>query len=243
MKKITIVLLSIMLCICLAACSNGTVSSVSTTEAGVTVSEEIQDTTIISGTKADSKEKETTSKKLTESTSAKQSTTSKKEASKTTSTTKVSTTKASTTKKVTVTKKPVSTTAKKVTSTTSKSISCVVYIECSSILDNMQDLKAGHEAYVPSSGIIMSSTSVTLENGATAYDALKSACNMQGVTMNVRSSSYGKYIVGFNNIDEKDCGRYSGWKYKVNGTYPSKSCDKYTVKNGDRIEFTYVCNY
>ncbi|MDE5984388.1 MAG: DUF4430 domain-containing protein [Eubacterium sp.] len=125
--------------------------------------------------------------------------------------------------------------------TTSSTITCSVTIECTSVLDNMDELKAGHEDYVPSDGYIISNYSVTLPNDSTAYDAVKAACENRGVTMNVVSSSYGKYIAGFNNIDEKDCGNQSGWLYFVNGKSPSKSCNKYTLSNGDNVVFSYTC--
>lgn len=124
-----------------------------------------------------------------------------------------------------------------------ESVGCSVTIECKSILDNMEDLKPGHESFVPQNGIIMRRTAVTVKNGSTAYDALKAACDRQGVTMNVSGSVYGKYIVGFNNIDEKDCGKQSGWTYKVNDKSIWQSCDKYVVQDGDVIEFSFVCKY
>lgn len=105
----------------------------------------------------------------------------------------------------------------------------------------MGNLKAGHEDFVPADGIIMSTKTVTVNNGSTAYDALKSACSKSGVTINAQNSAYGTYIAGFNNIDEFDCGRQSGWTYTVNGSSPPKSCDKYTVSQGDSIVFSFVC--
>ena len=105
----------------------------------------------------------------------------------------------------------------------------------------MDDLKAGHEDFVPHDGYIIRSHSVTLKHGATAYDAVKEACDENGVRLNAVSSSYGTYVAGINNIDEKDCGSQSGWIYKVNNVSPSKSCAKYKLKNGDAITFSYVC--
>lgn len=134
-------------------------------------------------------------------------------------------------------------TATKKTTTTSSTVSCRVTIECSSILDNMDDLKEGHEDYIPDDGIIISNCYVTVNNGDTVYDAVKSACSENGVSINARSSSYGIYVAGFNNIDEKDCGSESGWLYKVNGKMPNKSCGNYKVSNGDNIVFTYTCSY
>ncbi len=151
-----------------------------------------------------------------------------------------------TTSKTTTTKNSTTTTAKststtKKETTTSSTVSCTVTIECKSILSNMDSLKDGHEAYVPSDGIILDSYTVTVKNGATAYDALKQACSANSITINAESTSYGVYIAGFNNIDEKDCGGGSGWLYYINGSMPNKTCAKYTVKNGDSIVFSYTC--
>ena len=154
----------------------------------------------------------------------------------TSSTTDKSTSAATTTAKATTTK----TTAK--TDTTAKPTeTTTTTIECKTILGKMDKLKAGHESYVPANGIMLSSYSVTVKNGATAFDAVKQACGSNGISMNTTSSSYGYYIAGFNNIDEKDCGSTSGWTYYVNGSMPNKSCSKYAVKNGDSIVFSYTC--
>lgn len=134
-----------------------------------------------------------------------------------------------------------STTKPKATTSSSSYITCTVTVECKVILSNMDDLKAGHEDFVPDDGYIIRSHSVTLKNGATAYDAVKEACDENGVRLNAVSSSYGTYVAGINNIDEKDCGSQSGWIYKVNNVSPSKSCAKYKLKNGDAITFSYVC--
>lgn len=126
--------------------------------------------------------------------------------------------------------------------TTTKSyITCSVTIECSVVLKNMDDLKDGHQKYVPSDGYIISNTSVSVKNGSTAYDAVKAACSKMGVKISTTGSGKSVYITGFNNIDEFDCGSGSGWTYYVNNTFPPKSCGAYTLSDGDSIRFSYVC--
>lgn len=162
----------------------------------------------------------------------------------TASTTDQTTQKSATTKTAenkTTAAKTAKTTTTTTATTTSSTVLCSVEIECKKILSNMGNLKAGHEDFVPADGIIMSTKTVTVNNGSTAYDALKSACSKSGVTINAQNSAYGTYIAGFNNIDEFDCGRQSGWIYTVNGSSPPKSCDKYTVSQGDSIVFSFVC--
>lgn len=120
---------------------------------------------------------------------------------------------------------------------------CYITVECTEILSHMASLKAGHEAYVPADGYFMQMTKISLNGKDTVYDILKSACSQKGLRLHTQSSSYGGvYVAGIANIDEKDCGKQSGWLYKVNGKSPSVSCSKYTVSGSDQIVFTYTCS-
>lgn len=173
-------------------------------------------------------EAQTTAQKASAASKSTEKSTNKAVAQKAT-TVKASTTRTSTTKKTGT------------TATTASTLTCTVEIECRQILSHMDQLKPGHEEYVPANGIIMSTCTVTVENGSSVYDALKTACNKSSVSINAKIGAYGTYIAGFNNLDEKDCGRQSGWLYSVNGKTPPKSCDKYTLSDGDVIVFSYTC--
>lgn len=81
-----------------------------------------------------------------------------------------------------------------------------------------------------------SSKEIGLKGGETVYDILKAT----GVSVSARSTGYGIYIEGINGRYEFDEGPTSGWIYTVNGTRPSTSCNKYEVKDGDKIVWTYV---
>ena len=131
----------------------------------------------------------------------------------------------------------------KVTQTTSSEINCSITIECKSILDNMDDLKKGHESYVPKNGIMLDNYKATLKSKSTVYDLFKKACNDKGITYTAEYGMYSVYIAGINNIDEKDCGKNSGWMYSVNGSYPNVSVDSKKLKDGDKVVFTYTCSY
>lgn len=138
------------------------------------------------------------------------------------------------------------TTAKKSSTTkektTSKStVTCSVTIECTVILKNEDKLEKGHESYVPSNGYFAADEKVTLKKGSTAYDAVKEVCSEKGIKISTTGSGKSVYIAGFNNIDQFDCGSGSGWTYYVNGSFPPKSCGAYTLSDGDSIEFIYVC--
>ena len=104
----------------------------------------------------------------------------------------------------------------------------------------MDKLKEGHEKYVNQSGYALSKEKVTVKNGSSAYQAVKTACDNNGIKVSTTGSGKKVYISGFGNIDEKDCGSASGWTYYVNGYFPPKSCGAYTVSNGDEIRFSYV---
>lgn len=132
-------------------------------------------------------------------------------------------------------------TTKKHTTTQSKTVTCTVTVECKNIQNHMDQLKGGHERYVPEDGYIIRAESRTVDRGSTAYDVLKLACGAHGIRLTAKSTSYGVYVVGINNLDEKDCGSASGWMYKVNGTAPMTSCGKYKMDSGDNLVFYYVC--
>lgn len=219
MKKYISLFICILLCLSLIGCStennNTEISSTSTiTESTFTAEES---TLTVSQSDAVPEQNSSSAPKSTASSTTKQQTTKP-------------TAKADTTAKAT-----------QAATTTISNVTCTVTIECKTILGKMDHLKAGHEAYVPDNGIMLSSYRVTVKNGSTAFDAVKQACSSNGISMNTTTSSYGYYIAGFNNIDEKDCGSSSGWTYYVNDSMPNKSCSKYAVKNGDNIVFSYTC--
>ena len=89
----------------------------------------------------------------------------------------------------------------KITSTSSSKKTCTITIECKSILDNMDDLKLGHEAYVPKNGIILSEYEATFNGKATVYDLLKKACDDNKIPYNAKTTIYSVYISGINNLD------------------------------------------
>lgn len=167
----------------------------------------------------------------------------------TTSTTVAETTTKETTAKPSTTKTQTTTKKKKVTATKVKKkkkidkVTCTVTVECKSILDHMDELKEGHEEFVPSDGYIIKNYTYKAKAGYTAYDALKSACNSNDIKLTAQKTSYGVYISGINNLDEFDCGNQSGWMYSVNGIMPNTTCGNVTVDDGDSIVFTYVCTF
>lgn len=128
------------------------------------------------------------------------------------------------------------------TESTLPSKSCTITIQCTTILSNMDKLKEGKEAYVPSSGYILSVT-MDYTEGETVFDVLTRACSQYGVQLEYAyTPMYGSYYIeGINHLYEFDCGGTSGWKYSVNGSSPNYGCSNYTVCENDSIVWYYVC--
>lgn len=50
----------------------------------------------------------------------------------------------------------------------------------------------------------------------------------------------GGYIAAIEGLEERDFGQDSGWKYSVNGTFPSAGASNYILKNGDAVVWRFV---
>lgn len=121
--------------------------------------------------------------------------------------------------------------------------SCTIEIRCDTILSNRQDLRPGLDVYVPDSGTILPTTTVTFTEGETVFDVLKRICDARGIQIECSyTPMYGSYYVeGINHLYEFDCGQQSGWMYKVNGWFPNYGCSSYKLEAGDTIVWAYTC--
>lgn len=121
---------------------------------------------------------------------------------------------------------------------------CTISINCSTILSNMDRLPAEKEEFVPSDGWIMKSTKVSFSAGESVHDILQKACKDKGIHMeSTFTPAYdAAYVEGINQIYEFDCGELSGWMFSVNGWFPNYGCSKYTVSDGDVIQWVYTCD-
>lgn len=121
---------------------------------------------------------------------------------------------------------------------------CTITINCSTILDNLDNLAPGKDRFVPSNGIILAPSTVAFNEGETVFDVLKRVCSAAGIQLEYSYtplySSY--YIEGINQIYEFDCGNESGWMFQVNGAYPNYGCSSYSLTDGDSIVWNYTCN-
>lgn len=133
--------------------------------------------------------------------------------------------------------------SKKPKDTDEKIYTCTISISCTTILSHMDDLKEGKSAYVPSDGAVLTTTKVEFTAGETVYDILKRVCDKLKIQLEASYTpiydSY--YVEGIHNLYEFDCGRQSGWMFKVNGWYPNYGCSSYKVKDGDAIVWNYTC--
>lgn len=80
------------------------------------------------------------------------------------------------------------------------------------------------------------STTVTLEEGATAYDALVAT----GLSVNARPSQYGLYVAAIGGLAEDPAHGVNGWTYYVNGSYINKAASGTVLSDGDTVQWIYV---
>lgn len=112
-------------------------------------------------------------------------------------------------------------------------------IDVSSILNN-PDLSDSAKSAIPSDGILIPEYELQVVEGRTVFDVLKLVLENEEKSLDYTSTQYGIYVRSIAGLGEKQCGSKSGWTYKVNGTTPMKSCDKYVLKAGDVVEWVYV---
>ena len=125
-----------------------------------------------------------------------------------------------------------------------KTYTCTFSIECSTILNNLEQLDPEKLEMVPSGGTILAKTTVTFYEGESVFDVLQRVCKEKGIHL---ESSWtpiynSAYIEGIHNLYEFDCGALSGWMYRVNGWYPNYGCSRYQLKDGDVVEWRYTCD-
>ena len=85
-------------------------------------------------------------------------------------------------------------------------------------------------------GSVEFSGDVSLDEGASVYDALKAT----GVAVNARDTQYGVYVGAIGGLAERSAGGESGWKYAVNGVEPATACSNYKLKSGDVVKWKFV---
>lgn len=144
-----------------------------------------------------------------------------------------------------VTKKPVSTpttNTQKEKTEQKKYVTCKVEIDCSVLLNNMENVDETMKVYIPENGKILEETEIKEENGKTAYDVLIKACKLYDIACDADFSAYsGCYVKGIGYLYEKKAGSMSGWIYQVNGKSPNVSASQYKLQEGDVVSWIYTC--
>ncbi len=84
---------------------------------------------------------------------------------------------------------------------------------------------------------ILSSKTIDVNEGTTALSVLVDELGGRVETSGSVSSGY---VVAIDGLAEFNYGPTSGWKYSVNGYFPSIGAGSYELSNGDQLEWVYV---
>lgn len=119
---------------------------------------------------------------------------------------------------------------------------CTLSVDCSAVLFSMDNLKKEKRALIPEDGIIFPKQEVVFYEGESVFNVLVREMKKNKIHLEFVNTPGigGSYIEGIANLYEFDCGELSGWKYRVNGTYPGYSCSAYKLKKGDIVEWVYA---
>ena len=125
-----------------------------------------------------------------------------------------------------------------------KAYTCTFSIECSTILNNLENLDPDKLELVPSDGVILPPTTVTFYEGESVFDVLQRVCKENNIHLEFSWTPIynSAYIEGIHNLYEFDCGALSGWMYRVNGWYPNYGCSRYQLADGEVVEWRYTCD-
>lgn len=85
---------------------------------------------------------------------------------------------------------------------------------------------------------VIAPVSVGIAEGGAVLDALTEAARRAGILIELDAA--GTYVRGIDGIREFDHGDLSGWKYSVNGEFPSVGCAEYRLSPGDVVVWEYV---
>lgn len=122
---------------------------------------------------------------------------------------------------------------------------CTVSISCTTILEDPERLNAEKADLIPADGVLLAPTAVEFTEGESVFDVLKRVCRENKIHMEFSETPVyqSAYIEGIGNLYEFDCGEGSGWMYRVNGEFPNYGCSRYTLADGDTVEWVYTCDF
>lgn len=125
-----------------------------------------------------------------------------------------------------------------------KTYTCTISIECTAVLNNLQDLESEKLAIIPPNGIILPPAEVEFSEGETVFDVLKRVCREEKIPLEYSFTPIynSSYIEGINNLYELDCGPLSGWVCRVDGKYLRYGFSSVEISHGENIEVRYTCD-
>lgn len=118
---------------------------------------------------------------------------------------------------------------------------CFLQVSCKDVWSHADMLKDNMKKVLPADGMIIQGD-FAFDEGDTAFDVLKRACEEKGVLIDyVYTPGFSTYYIkGIQHLYEFDCGDESGWMYEVNGRNPDVGCSRYKLAAGDRVSFYYT---
>ena len=124
-------------------------------------------------------------------------------------------------------------------------LTCTVSISCAAILEYLDRLNAEKADLIPADGVLLAPAAVEFAEGESVFDVLKRVCRENKIHMEFSETPVyqSAYIEGIGNLYEFDCGEGSGWMYRVNGEFPNYGCSRYTLADGDTVEWVYTCDF
>ena len=122
---------------------------------------------------------------------------------------------------------------------------CTVSISCTTILENLDRLNAEKADLIPADGVLLAPAAVEFAEGESVFDVLNRVCRENKIHMEFSETPVyqSAYIEGIGNLYEFDCGEGSGWMYRVNDEFPNYGCSRYTLADGDTVEWVYTCDF
>ncbi|MCI7805232.1 MAG: DUF4430 domain-containing protein [Oscillospiraceae bacterium] len=120
--------------------------------------------------------------------------------------------------------------------------SVLMSVNCSEILENMDSLDSGLEEYIPEYGLVVEDKAYPIKDGDTVYDLLIRVAKENKIQIESKGFFGNREIEGINYIYNSSCGKGSRWIYKVNGEIQQPVCSDYKLKDGDIVQWIYVCN-
>lgn len=229
MKKYMIWLFSIMMAVSMTACSNTDKKEETKQEQRISKDQAANDNTTENKTTSVKKKNDKKKDKSKDKKSNKNK--SNKTIKKNKTTTVKKKTSATNAKKITTThSQKVTTQEHKTTQETKKEEYCEFLISCKTVLSHKDDLQSNYQ--VPAGGKIFEKK-MKIEEGDTVMDVLKRT----GVELDISKG----YVAGIDGLYEFDCGKNSGWMYRVNRKFPNYMAGKCTLHDGDKVEWLYTC--